>query len=184
MKKLLLLFIIYYSYADNVAQEKTDFEQITNYINSHGYDYINKMDALKYAGMIIGKSEKYNLNPHFVARLVNTESRYKKTAGNRIAYGLMGIRPVFWSNDLRRMFPYLNLKNRYKVIKYIKNPYHGLELGCFILSNYIDDNNGDYSKGALQYWAGRNSSHFRYAKRNKQYFLTNKYIKEIMGNVD
>ena len=105
MKNILIIIIIIPLFAgvDYTQKEETTKTKVFNYINSLGYRYLTDHITARYTDVIIKNSLKYNLNPMYLAKQIHAESTFKWWAGNKIAFGAMGIRPKYCSHLLYKV---------------------------------------------------------------------------------
>jgi hypothetical protein len=167
-----------------IINEKPRVQLIFELIDNYDYKYLTDKIKWRYAFVIDKNSIKYNLNSTYMVNQIWTESRFKWWDSSGIAHGPMGIQHKWWSHLLYKVDPKIKkyIKSEKDHIKFLKRIGYNIEIGSIILSNYIHKNDGDLGMGYIEYWAGRQSWQYKKAKKNKLYYLTNKYTRCIMKN--
>lgn len=138
---------------------------------------------IKYSDYVYKYSEKYNLDPYFVAAVIRTESNFKPNAkSNKDAYGLMQIT----SSTGKWAAGKMGVQNFSS--KDLYDPEYNISMGCWYLGNLRDEfksldlvaaayNGGS---GNVRQWL--NSSQHSTDGKNLHYIPfpeTDKYVKKI-----
>ena len=184
MKNLIILLLIIPLFAgsDYTQREQTTKSKVYDYLNNLNYPYLTDDIKARYTDVICRNSIKYRLNAMHLARQIHAESTFKWWAGNKIAFGAMGIRPKYWSHLLYKVDPnlieYLDTKESH--IKYLKRIGYNIEIGSHILRYYLDRNDDDYRLALISYWAGMNSKQYKRAKKKLAYYYDNQYVNKIL----
>jgi hypothetical protein len=189
MKKIIIPILIYFLYAGNTTLSDGDFYEYHEYEKKaasyvYNLNYIWMTDKIKkrYLTVIYDVANKYDLNPYYLVRQINTESHFRWWGDSGVACGPMGVNPTYWSHLLYREKELQHITtNEHK--KYLKRIGYNIKIGGQILRHYFNKNKGDIKLGYVEYWAGRNSKEYRLAKRNKHYKWTNKYVASILTNI-
>ena len=160
--------------------------------------------AVLYSDNIIKYSEKYDLNPRFIARqtlkesgMVNWKKSYKidivtnneliETNRRVFAMGASQI-TIHWSHllyyiDDGKLGKHLKNKEikgiRFDVSRYYYKIPYSIEMQCYIMSNLMDRYDNHLPTALISYWAGGNSREFRYYSKGKRY-TKNHYVVDII----
>lgn len=180
--------LIYFLHAGNYYQNDNTFEyhkyekMAASYVYSLQYPWMTDSIKKRYLTVIYKNAHDYRLNPYNLVRQINTESHFRWWADSGIACGPMGVNPTYWSHLLYKNKELKGIsKDEHK--KYFKRIGYNIKAGSHILRYYIDRNKGDIKMGYVEYWAGRNSRHYRLARKCKTYRVTNKYVASILTNI-
>lgn len=144
---------------------------------------------IKYSEQIIKYSEKYNIDPYYVAAIIKTESNYDVNAkSSKSAYGLMQITDSTASWAAEKM----DIKNYKKEMLY--DPDFNINMGCWYLNELKTEFGGNMNLVLAAYNGGRgnvekwlNESEHSNDGKNLHYIPfqeTDKYVKKVNTNYE
>ena len=133
---------------------------------------------IKYRGIIVEYSEKYNLSPELISSIINAESGFDKDS---VSYsGAMGLMQVIPSTAVE-------ISNKLGYNEYdIFNPRTNIEFGCFYLRYLLDYYNEDLIYSLCAYNAGLNNvKHWDFDGDIEKIPVsqTKNYVKKIVKNI-
>lgn len=98
--------------------------------------------ATKISTHVVEKSKKYSLEPELITAVIFKESSFNPQAKSSVAKGLMQVYPKFHKEKLEARN--ITKKDLLKVG-------HNIDVGCEILREYIDIENGNIKKALRRY---------------------------------
>src|SRR5690606_3685056 len=108
------------------------------------------MYPVKYEGIIVEMSDKYEVDPHLIAAIIRVESNFQTgRESHKGAVGLMQLMPTTaeWIIELTDM-------DKFTVQELKFNPESNIELGVWYIKHLLDRFDGDLIKSVAAYNAG------------------------------
>lgn len=141
-------------------------EEKINSLEKSSYDTLQRQTGLSYATIdtIFKESEKYDINPYVIIKLIETESNFNPNADNGIAAGLCQIN--YKDGTAKWLWSHLFPDEEYSKEK-LYDSVRNIKLGAFYISYLLKRYDGDYHKALSAYYAGpsKGLSRSRYSEK-------------------
>lgn len=138
-----------------INQEWFELKQavIANYFMSSNR-FLPKDEAMRYAKAVMKAANTFKVDPFLVASIIVKESTVNYMARSSVAHGLMQIHWAVHQESIKNAFG-----SRVKDVRDIYIPENNIDIGTWILSNYINSANGNI-KVALGKYYGKQDGNY------------------------